>query len=398
MKSAIFFSHLVARLCRTLALVAALILSFATFSAHAQTDAYSIEVAVSERSVEEQQDAYMTGLRRVLLNNSGDKTVLNRDLIRQGLKDAEDYVKAFSYRRPPPGTVIANDTPITRKVQQTGQATQLMLVSFDRELVNQLISDSAPANAARQADAESEPVANTTSALVYILIADQGRDILISDPMAANVQKRAREISGAAGISLVYPTGDDEDMDMVSVEDISTQIFDADKLAAVAGRYAQDTILIGYLNRQGVRGWLGQWTRISGEQQQQAQFETSSLDEGLQEGLGVLNSVAEIDETYRYGGNALSDTEGLVWVGSLDSLDDYAGMMRFFNGIAAVSTVYPKEVNSTSMVFSVIPRSALVDIESALFDTPWLQRSAPPLTTDPNSLLQSADLVIEYTR
>ena len=367
--------------------------------ARAQTDAYSLEVAVSERSDIEQQDAYAAALRRVLLNNSGDKTILNRDLIRQGLKQAEDYVQAFSYRRPPPGTVIASDTPITRKVQESGQATQLMLVSFDRELVNQLISDSAPisSNVADTPLPEEQRVVSN-SALVWILIRDEGRDILISDPAAANVQKRAREIAGAAGIILTYPAGDEEDRQLLSVEDIETQTFDTERLAAAAGRYAQDTLLIGYLTRSGARGWLGQWTRIAGDQLQQDEFETDSLDAGLKEGLGVLSSVAQIDEIYRYGGAASSDTEGLVWVGSLASTDDYARMMRFLEGVDAVSTVYPKEVQNNGMVFTVIPRSALADIESALFDVAWLQRSAPPLSDDPNSLVGRADMAIEYSR
>ena len=367
--------------------------------AHAQTDAYSLEVAVSERSDAEQQDAYAAALRRVLLNNSGDKTILNRDLIRQGIKQAENYVQAFSYRRPPPGTVIASDTPITNKVQQSGQATQLMLVSFDRELVNQLITDSAPNNG-NQADTplpEEQPVVSN-SALVWILIRDDERDILISDPAAANVQKRAREIAGAAGIFLAYPAGDEEDRQLLTIDDIETQTFDTEKLAVAAGRYAQDTLLVGYLTREGARGWRGQWTRIAGDQQQQSEFETGSLDEALKEGLGVLGSVAQIDEIYRYGGAASSDTEGLVWVGSLASTDDYARMMRFLEGVDAVSTVYPKEVQTNGMVFSIIPRSALADIESALSDVAWLQRTAPPSSPDPNSLVGSADIAIEYSR
>ncbi len=364
----------------------------------AQTDAYTVEVAVMERSQEEQQDAYMAGLRRILLNNSGDKTILNRDLVRQALKQAEDYVQAFSYRRPPPGTVIGTDTPITRKVQLSGQATQLMLVSFDRALVSQLITDSAPANAARAEEEDPEPAVASNSALVWILISDEGRNILISDPAAANVQQRAREIAGAAGISLVYPTGDEEDQQTVSIEAIETQTFIAENLTNAAERYGQDTLLMGYLSRLDGRGWRGEWTRVNGEQQQQAQFDTDSLDAGLKAGLGVLNSVAEIDETFRYGGAAISDTEGLVWVGSLDSTQDYARMMSFFTALDAVSTVYPKEVQPTSMVFSVVPRSALVDIESALFDVPWLQRTAPPLQNDPGSLVRNADLALEYTR
>lgn len=378
-------------------LLLSLMASLLTTAAYAQTDAFSLEVAVSERSEDEQKDAYAAALRRVLLNNSGDKTILNRDLIRQGLKQAEDYVQEFSYRRPPPGTVIASDTPITQKVQQSGQATQLMLVSFDRELVNQLIRESAPESGNRSVELEPEPVPASNSALVWILIRDEGRDILISDPMAANVQKRAREIAGAAGISLVYPTGDEEDQQMLSVEDIATQTLDADNLVIAAARYAQDTVLVGYLTRLDASGWRGQWTKITGEQQQ-SEFDTTSLDEGLKKGLGVLGSAEQMDETYRYGGTASSDTEALVWVGSLDSTDDYARVMELFNGLSAVGTVYPKEVRASAMVFSVVPRSALADIESALFDTSWLQRTAPPIVSEPGSLAGRADLAIEYTQ
>ena len=384
----------------TNALVMILLLSILAASlANAQTDAFSVEVAVSERSDSEQQEAYAVGLRRVLLSNSGDKTILNRDAIRQALKQAENYVKSFSYRRPPPGTVLASDTPITRTVQQSGQATQLMLVSFDRELVSQLISGTAPAaSLAEEEELEPASAIDSNSALVWLLIRDQGRDILISDPVASNVQKRAREIAGAAGISLAYPAGDAEDEQIMPIDDIVTQSFNPDSIETISARYAQDTILVGYLTRNGVRGWVGQWTRINGEQQQQAEFETSSLDQALKEGLGVLNSVAEIDETYRYGGTASSDTEGLVRVGSVNSTEDYARTMRFFESVESVATVYPKEVQATSMVFSVVPRSALVDIQSVLLDVSWLRRTAPPLGDNADSLVRNADLNLEYVR
>ena len=384
--------------------------------AHAQTDAYSVEVAVFERSDDEEQNAYMAGLRRILLDNSGDKTILNRDLIREALRQAEDYVQAFSYRRPPPGTVIASDTPITSAVQQSGQATQLMLVSFDRSLVSELIRTSGLANAElNNADAGSgtgsgtdgetaletgsqADAARTDSALVWLLISDEGRDILISDPVAANVQKRAREIAGAAGISLVYPAGDSEDFDLLSAEDIESQTFDDARLQEATSRYAQGTVLIGYLSRLPARGWQGQWTRVSGSTQSAEEFTTSSLDEGLQRGLGMLGSVSEIDETYRYGGTAASGAEGLVWVGSLDSTEGYSQMMSFFEGVQDVGTVYAKEVQENYILFSVIPRSALPSIEAALVDAPWLQRSTTPVSSEFDPLLQSADLALEYAR
>ncbi len=361
--------------------------------ASAQADAFSVEVAVADRGVAEQQDAYVSAFRRVLLNNSGDKTLLNRDDVREGLKQAEQYVSGFSYRTPPPGTVISSDTPITEAVRESGQATQLMLVTFDRQSVLQLI-EGQPA-----AGRDEEPVAaplRTDSALVWLLVQDDGRDIMISDPAAANVQARAREIAGAAGVSLVFPAGDEEDQLALGLEDLLVK--DVTRIAAASERYAQDTVLFGTLARNGAQGWRSTWVRMLGENQQEQNFDTASLDEALKRGLSLLSDTGRIDESYRYGGQAVSDTEALVWVGSLNSTSDYATMMRFLEELPSVSTVYPKEISDTSMVFAVLPRSALTDVESALVTQNWLRRTAPPVSDRPDSLSQNADLALEFGR
>ncbi|WP_157736364.1 DUF2066 domain-containing protein [Granulosicoccus antarcticus] len=361
----------------------------------AQNDAYSVEVAVADRGAEEQEHAYQVAFRRVLLNNSGDKTLLNRDDVRAGLKKAEQYVTGYSYRAPPPGTVIESDTPLTDEVRRTGQATQLMLVSFDRESVDLLI-EGEPDNAETAADSETAPLLRTDSALVWLLVQDDGRDIMISDPAAVNVQSRSREIVGAAGISLVFPSGDDEDLAALGLEDLL--VGDLDRIRAASARYGQDTILIGTLARNGAQGWTGNWTRLLGDQIQKQDFDTSSLDQALQSGLAILGEEEALDETYRYGGSAIADTEVLVWVGSIDSTANYAAMMKFFEALPEVRTVYPKEVSDTSVVFALLPRSSLPAVESAVVSQSWLRRTAPPVTDVPDSLSRNADLVLEFGR
>jgi len=374
-------------------LSALVVLVVLSSTAQAQSDAYSVEVAVADRGSAEQQDAYQAAFRRVLINNSGDKTLLNRDAIRTGLKEAESYVASFSYRTPPPGTVISNDTPITELVRDTGQATQLMRVSFDRALVRALIDDSAGS----QTTQDSEPVVRRSdTALVWLLIQDAGRDIMISDTAAANVRSRAREIAGAAGISLVFPAGDATDQAAVTAEQLITQ--DIPGVMDASTRYELDTVLVGTLTRDGARGWQGQWSRLSGQDQQQASIETASLDEALQQGLAILSSDGRLDDSYRYGGAAVSDTEGLVWVGSVNSLSAYSALMNFMASVPTVGTVYPKEISDTSIVFAVLPRSALRDIENAATTLNWLSRTAPPRSESYGSLPGNADLALEVGR
>ena len=103
-------------------------------------DPWSREVAVADRGPEERRAAQSLAMREVLLANSGDKTLLNRDDVRAGLADAERYVERFEYRTPPPGTIIPTGTPLTDAVRESGEATQLMRVAFDRGLLGTLIA------------------------------------------------------------------------------------------------------------------------------------------------------------------------------------------------------------------------------------------------------------------
>jgi hypothetical protein len=360
----------------------------------AQADAYSVEVAVADRSTDEQSAAYLVAFRRVLLNNSGDKTLLNRDGIREGLNNAENFVTAFTYRTPPPGTVISSDTPITQLVSKSGEATQLMMVAFDRTLVRQLIDTTA--GAVDSTDRSVPITRQSKSALVWLLIQDAGRDIRISDSEALNVQSRAREIAGAMGISLLFPTGDEADRSMLTNDDLLTM--DSEAVQRASERYEQSTILTGSLRRNGSRGWRAQWLKMSEDQKTESVFDSTSLDEALQQGIALLVGAGTVDTNYRYGGPAASGTEGLVWVGSVDSLEDYASIMRFFEGVPNVGTVYPKEIGETTMVFAVLPRAALRDIEIAAGEQGWIRRTLPSMGDIVGGLAGSADLALELDR
>jgi len=118
----------------------------------------------------------------------------------------------------------------------------------------------------------------------------------------------------------------------------------------------------------------------------------------LQQGLAILSSDGRLDDSYRYGGAAVSDTEGLVWVGSVNSLSAYSALMNFMASVPTVGTVYPKEISDTSIVFAVLPRSALRDIENAATTLNWLSRTAPPRSESYGSLPGNADLALEVGR
>ena len=341
---------------------------------------WSAEVAVAGRGAQEQDEAQRIALRAVLLANAGDKTLLNRDEVREGLRRAERYVERFDYRTPPPGTVIARGTPLTETVRRTGEATQLMLVRFDRERLEALMArdpaDEATPEAGEGEALAPDPFANLDRALVWLLIEDGRRDIMISDPAARNIRERAREIAGARGLALVYPVGDEEDRQILGVDELREERLAP--LQDASERYAVPVVLAGRLGRDGLSAWQGSWTRFAGERVERERFDTDSLDEALQAGLGWLSEASGGEDRYRYGGSADSDAEALVWIGPLDSIAAYATVMDFLQAIPGVGTVYPKEVDERGMAFTVVPRGALPAIASAASSENWLRRTTPP--------------------
>jgi len=372
-----------------------------SFPVQAQADAWSVEVAVADRSQEEQAAAYTVALRRVLLSNSGDKTLLNRDDVRAGLSNAESFVEEFRYRTPEPGTVVSSDMPLTGQVRKSGQATQFMLVRFDRTRVRDLIN-SAPRQDNSDEDKENkapEPFAHVDTAIVWMLIEDDRRNIMISDPAAINVRERARELAGANGVSLSYPVGDDEDKAALDMEDIQQRRLDRIRLASE--RYAPSVILIGQLSRSGASGWTSDWVRVSGEAVEETSFTDNKLDAALSHGVAWLSASADagvVDASYRYGGEGGLDTEALVSISSLDSTASYSRTMKFMTGIPAVETVYPKEISDGRMVFAVLPRGALLDVASAVANQNWLRRTSASADLQSSMLVRNAELSLEYLR
>ncbi len=361
-------------------------------TAQAQLDAYSIQVAVADRSASEQQNAYLIGMRSVLLSNSGDKTLLNRSEVRAGLQQAESFVQAFSYSVPEPGTVIPRSTPLTDVVRKTGKATQLMLIQFDPNRITQLINskqdddnqnDKAPLN----------PFANVRSALSWLIIQDGNDPVLVGASKAQNIMERAREIAGGSGVALSFPAADDTDQQSLLPEDIKTG--NVARINAASQRYASNLTLLAYLTRNRVGRWEGQWVKVSGQQKDSTSFTSKSLDEALQQGIAWLTQ-----QSSAASGSLipLTTTEALLWVSPISSTQSYSRVIEFLNSIDTVDSVYPKEILPGGIVFAVVPRNALSTVAAAASSTGWLQRSTLPVSANQSRYADSIALTFENLR
>lgn len=407
-----------------------LLVAFPSAPTLAQSDAFSVEVAVADRSPEERVDAYSRALRRVLLDNSGDKTLLNRDDVREALPDAEAFVETFRFRVPEPGTLIAADTPVTERVRDTGEATGLLLVRFDRDRVLALISGDKPDPDADAPD--GNPLARVDRALLWLLIDDTNRAIRGTDTAAAKVRDRLRELAGGGGVTLLFPT--DETVDD-SISDEALRSLDVAPVRSASLRFATDVVVIGHISRaaepaldvnansdspaldsrvrqqsgpgraprpgnsETAGGWVGTWSKSAQDAAETTTTQGDTLDDVLRAGMAWLAGDPTLGQraNYVYGGSG-SSTEGLVRIDGLGALREYARVSDLLASVPGVSGSWPREISGDVMVFSVVPRSALSAVSSALDRAGWLRRGVPSSGTGLSEIARNAELVYDVVR
>jgi len=364
---------------------------FASVTVHAQ-DAYTVEVAVADRSPGEQSAAYRIAMQRVLLDNSPDKTLLNRSDVRDALASAKTYVVQFSYRAPNSGEVIAATTPVTDLVRATGEATQIMKVRFDRERIGQIIKGTP------QSSAEEVSPVQFNNALVWLLIRDNSRDLLIGGASGAKVMERSREIAGGNGVVLSFPAADASDLEKLGGSDL---VLTQDNVLNASIRYTAPVIVSADVSRKQPVGWKGEWRRIANGQVANQSFEASSLDEMLQLGLAWMspqggtrssNAVATALSTP----SAPLASESTIWFSGVQTTESYAQVMKMIGGTEGVESVYAKELREQGLLIAIQPRSALAQVRARLSSVGTFRETARPVFPDGSS--PALDLAFDVLR
>lgn len=354
-------------------------------------DAYTVEVAVADRSPSEQDSAYRIAMQRVLLDNAADKTLLNRSDVRTALASAKTYVVQFNYRSPNAGEVISATMPVTDLVRNTGEATQIMKVRFDSDGITAVIKG-IPANAAN--DSSAAPI-NFRNALVWMLIRDEGRDLLIGGGNGPKVMQRSREIAGGNGIVLSFPAADTQDVQALGGEAISLS---QDVVLNASVRYTAPVVVSADISRRQPVGWQGTWRRIANNQVSSETFEASSLDELLSLGLTWIapnQSIGVAASTLATPAAPLA-SESTLWVSGVRSTSDYAAIMKLVGDIDAAQSVYAKELRDQGVIIAVQPRSALSQVRARLSQVAGVRETARPVFSDGSS--PAVDAAFDFTR
>ncbi|MBX2825318.1 MAG: DUF2066 domain-containing protein [Gammaproteobacteria bacterium] len=344
-----------------------------------------VEVAINGRTAEEESSAYGVGLRIVLLRYSNRTNPLPQDAIRRAVADATAYVQDQHLRVPGGSDRITRQTPLTPRVRETAEATHLLSIRYSLDAINQFI--------ASQMDEETLPSENTVtsnSALVWLLVEDGNRKLIVGGGTGSNVMERAREIGGGVGQQLVFPILDEQDRQALSVQDILEG--NQQKIAAASARYREPVVLTGILNRSRGRNWTNSWSRYDNGTIADTSGEANSLDQALQQGIRWLAGV-EATGAAQGGFASASKDEGLIWVSDVDTVAGYSQLMAMIDNVEG-ALVYLKGLSAGNIQIAVTPRSAVGDVARLLLNNKRVQSAA----VTPATGGQRPDAVLRYLR
>jgi len=376
-----------------------------------------VQVAVNGQDEAERQAAYRVGLRTLLnryARRADDPAIADSEAAQEALGAAENLVDAFEYARIA-DLAAAGSIPVTRTVRDSGEASHILTVQYSFAALDQLLAASN-AEGQEQGESESDSDQNTNAApasvaraareaLLWILVQDDGAEIMIGNETAPAVVGRVKELAGGVGWISGFPSLDVVDLAAVGPEtleqlDESSQVL----LQEAARRYRFPRLLAGTVARQREGNWklsllsmdvVPESPDASAEPDGPAvqavstiELQAATLDASLQlvvawmsGGLdangATLSSSADAATTAATQSSFSTSADGArIWFAGVAGGADYARIADFLGNIEGITSARMVELRPDGLLFQINPRSALAVASAELQGQSWLQLSS----------------------
>jgi hypothetical protein len=340
-----------------------LFLNLATVSAQAAevTGLYQASVPVVSREDErERQQAFVTALRQVLVRLSGRTDTLQQPDIQRALGSVQTYVEAWAYRSLP----VDPDTPVN-PAPAAAPAISLEVTFFQSQLQSLL-------------DMAGIPLwpSNRPDTLLWIVEQDpSGQRALLGpdSPVAITLQTLAAE----RAMPLISPILDLQDR-MAVRPDLLWQL-DPLLIRGASSRYQTDSVLVLRIMHLVSGDVIARAEHHLGGLVQQVEVLEAPLEPFLTSSIDL--AARELASNYGVRASGPSGAVGIstlasIKVDGVDSIDDYAGVLRYLEGLTVVNSVQIASVNGPSIVFDVSTGGQL----RQLIETLALDRRLQPLS------------------
>ncbi|MGA0806392.1 MAG: DUF2066 domain-containing protein [Pseudohongiellaceae bacterium] len=313
---------------------------------------------VSREDERERQQAFVAAMRQILVKLSGRTDTLEHPDVLRALGMVQTYVEAWAYRSLPP-------EPATAAAPASAPGAVLEVSFFESQLQGLLDTAGIPLWPASRPDT-----------LLWIVEQDAaGQRSLLGpeNPVFVSLQALAAD----RAMPLISPILDLQDR-MALRPDVLWEL-DPAAIVGASSRYQTDSVLVLRIMRL-----------VSGEVIARAEHhlrglvqQVEMLETPLEPFLDASIDLAARELASNYGvfvsGVADAAIQVSLTVHGIDSLEDYAGVLRYLEGLAVVKSVELTSASGSTLVFDVSTGGQLRQLIETLALERWVQALGDPV-------------------
>lgn len=282
---------------------------------------YQASVTVTSRdSEQERQQGFSTAMRQMLVRLTGRQDTASNPAISRALAAPQSYVDTWAYRLR--GTEVSNTGVPVEQIA--------LEVSFFQSGIDRLLNEAGIA-----IWPQSRP-----DTLVWVVIQDElGERFLTGtaqDPGNSDIMEQIATLAELRGLPLLNPLMDFADLRALRADQVWN--LDIDALRAASARYQSESILALRIFRPLSGGIIGKAVYLFRDRVLEFEALESPLAEFLEGSVGV--AAEELSANYAVLLSGVdNNTEVLMTVDGVSRVDDYAGLLRYLEGLAVINGV-----------------------------------------------------------
>jgi len=291
---------------------------------------YQVEIPVPDQTRDSRQAAYREALEQVLVRVSGQSQVMMQRQFHEVLDDAWKLVQSYRFRQMDVQEALDKGLD---------HASLVLVVQLDPEQVKRLLRE-----AERPIWGQVRP--NTVA---WVVVEQGGKRELLGAASSHPAKRILERRADMRGLPLQFPLLDLVDQQAVSVSDVWGGFTEPVKNASL--RYSDDAVFFGRVYSRGKR-WIGEWHLVVRGHESHWNVQGSDLAAVLQPSVDI----AVDDIALRYAqstseGESAGYTRIKVW--NVQSLGDYAAVIKYLEKQISVVDVIPETVDKASVVFRI---------------------------------------------
>ncbi len=326
-------------------LIITLLLPFANAQAVTVDDLHTATVEVADKSENERTKAFRTGLKRVLVKMAGSAAALDREGIDRLLKIPDEFVQRYRYDPVEDG----DGDDGADEGGDDGSPRFRLVISYTGARIEQRLEDLEVV-----VWGEERP-----EVLVWLAVDDGGERRILGADGESPAYEALMEAAGRRALPVLLPLMDTSDREKIDFVDISGGFFDT--LEAASERYRGDILLVGHLRRGG-NEWRGDWTLIGAGERRAWGGTGGGVGAAVATGVdGATDRLAAM-----LAGQGGERTRLSARIEGVMSLDDYARVKEYIEGLVRIRSFALREVLPDELVFDLEVRGGVGEFERAV--------------------------------